>query len=267
MTAKTDSNPKFYTYVHRKADTGEVFYVGKGMGYRHQDKNNRNKHWNNVVSKHGLVVEMVAVFFDEEAAFHHEIELIRQYRADGVLLVNYTSGGEGQSGASPSPEHRAKLSAALKGKKWTPLQRQASENSTSFGRALLSVEHMKRLADARREGFKNGSLKVWNTGKHLSDEHREKISLALKGRPVKGHSGPMSDETKKKISDANSGAKRKPLSDEHKAKLSAAASGKVMSSETREKMAQAKRSMSEATKMKMSEAQKARWATNTQIQI
>lgn len=267
MTAKSDSTPKFYTYIHRKADTGEVFYVGKGAKGRAQDRNNRNKHWNNISEKHGLVVEIVAVFFDEEAAFLHEKELIKGYRSDGILLANYTAGGEGQSGVSPSPEHRAKLSAALKGKKWTPLQRQASENSTSFGRALLSVEHMKRLADARREGFKNGSLKVWNTGKHLSSEHREKISLALKGHLGKGRSGPMSEETKKKISDANSGAKRKPLSDEHKAKLSAAASGKVMSSETREKMAQAKRSMSEATKMKMSEAQKARWATNTQIQI
>ena len=41
---------KFYTYVHRTADTGSVFYVGKGKGQRAYTKFNRTKFWTHVAS-------------------------------------------------------------------------------------------------------------------------------------------------------------------------------------------------------------------------
>ena len=36
---------EFYVYVHRRSDTGAVFYVGKGSGYRGLDFRNRSPEW------------------------------------------------------------------------------------------------------------------------------------------------------------------------------------------------------------------------------
>ena len=57
-------------------------------------------------------------------------------------------------------------------------------------------------------------------GKHLSDETRKKISDALKGCT-------LSEETRKKISEAMKGKKLKPFTDEHRKKMSEAKKGKT----------------------------------------
>ena len=49
----------FYVYVHRTADTGRIFYVGKGTKNRAWTKGSRNLHWRNIVNKHGYTVEIV----------------------------------------------------------------------------------------------------------------------------------------------------------------------------------------------------------------
>ena len=46
----------FYTYIHTKNTTGEVFYVGKGKQDRFICTHNRNKFWHNIVNKHGYKV-------------------------------------------------------------------------------------------------------------------------------------------------------------------------------------------------------------------
>lgn len=53
---------------------------------------------------------------------------------------------------------------------------------------------------------------------HMSDETRKKMTEAMKGKPH----GPMSAETRRKISEARKAKPRKPLSDETKKKLSEA---------------------------------------------
>ncbi len=114
---------RFFVYVHRKADTGEVFYVGKGSRSQKQPDarafatSKRSKFWNAVVAKHGLVVEVVSWFSDEADAFEMERGLISYYgrRSDGGHLCNLTLGGEGHAGLSASPETRKKLSAKFSG--------------------------------------------------------------------------------------------------------------------------------------------------------
>ncbi len=70
--------------------------------------------------------------------------------------------------------------------------------------------------------------------------------------------GPLSEETKKKLSEAHKGKKIKPHSEEHKAKLSEARKGKHHSEETRKKMSEAKKGKpkSEECKRKLSAARK-----------
>lgn len=203
---------RFYTYIHRKADTGDIFYVGKGIGNRCNETTNRNNQWRLVFEKHGRVVEIVSLFECEVDAFAHEKLLISDLRKSGANLVNMTSGGQGQSGRPISNEQKAKISAALKG-------RRPSDNTLFAARRPPSAEHRAKISQAKKGG------KAWNKGvsmpleerlrrgwpaekkiytqttkarTELSIAHREKISAALKGRPK----APFSDEHRAKMSEA-----------------------------------------------------------------
>ena len=85
----------------------------------------------------------------------------------------------------------------------------------------------------------------------VSDETRKKISEANKGRP-------LSEATKKKISEANKKSSG-PKTDEHKKKISEAKKGSKHSEETKRKMSEAHKTRpptSEETKRKMSETRR-----------
>lgn len=99
----------FYVYLHRRADDGQVFYVGKGTRRRAWERR-RSLYWRNVEAKHGLIVDIV--FRGSEAeCFACEIAEIARQRSYGAPLVNLTDGGEGCS--NPAPSVTAKRSATL----------------------------------------------------------------------------------------------------------------------------------------------------------
>lgn len=113
-----NTKPKYYVYEHIRPDTGAVFYVGKGRGYRATTRSKRNAHWQNVVKKaNGVKVRYLAKDITEELAFLCEAEAIDKYRRLGVYLVNKTDGGEGSSGYTfkMSEDHKNKISAAKTG--------------------------------------------------------------------------------------------------------------------------------------------------------
>lgn len=103
----------FYVYLHRKASTGEVFYVGKGHG-RRAWSNQRSLYWHNIVKKHGFTVEFVATGLQEWYSFELERELIAFYGRD--FLCNMTDGGDGISGFTHGRNARMLVSQARKGK-------------------------------------------------------------------------------------------------------------------------------------------------------
>lgn len=105
----------FYVYLHRRATDGKVFYVGKGHGRRATHFLNRNRHWNNVAKKHGVIVEFYATGLQEWYAFELEIMLISYYGIEN--LCNLTHGGEGLYGMKMSEDQKAKIGMANKGKK------------------------------------------------------------------------------------------------------------------------------------------------------
>lgn len=93
-----------------------------------------------------------------------------------------------------SAEHRAKISAAQKGKKRGPMNispQRESERREKIAASLLgrklSVEHRAKLA-------------AWHKSKKLSAEHRANIGRAIRGREV-------SQETRRKMSEASKGQK------------------------------------------------------------
>lgn len=149
----------FYVYLHRKATTGEIFYVGKGRNDRCSETENRNKHWRNVVDKHGFNVEIVYEGLQEWSSIEFEIELIALYgRKDLGLgpLVNLTDGGEGVSGLKFSEESKRKLVIAHAGKK-------------------LSEEHKKKIGAA-------GLGNTYSLGFKHTQQTRDKVSAAGLGR-------------------------------------------------------------------------------------
>ena len=107
-----------YIYLHRRNDTGEVFYVGKGSGNRATTRDNRNPHWHNVVNKAGFTAEIIAKGLTDAEAYWVEPLLIEAH--GGVEnLTNVHEGGHGFTSAeaieynkrrSHTPESREKLS-------------------------------------------------------------------------------------------------------------------------------------------------------------
>jgi hypothetical protein len=99
-----------YVYLHRRATTGEICYVGKGVGGRAWWHHDRNRYWCSVARKHGLTVEIVCDGLREWAANELEAEWIM--RVGRERLCNLTDGGDGVSGMVVTDEYRQKLKAA-----------------------------------------------------------------------------------------------------------------------------------------------------------
>jgi group I intron endonuclease len=156
----------FYIYQHRKADTNEIFYVGKGKGTRLNQSKGRNQYWHRVVAKHGFVAEKIADHLDEELAFLAEMECIDLYRRRGIQLVNHTDGGEGVSGYKHTEQHKAKLKGNTFGK-----------GSMSFLGKKHTEESCQKMSYARI-GNKN------KLGKKISEESKEKMRQSKLGKPI-----------------------------------------------------------------------------------
>lgn len=207
------ADPHFYTYLHRRADDGCVFYVGKGSGSRVRARSGRSVHWHRIVAKHGLRTEIVASFDLESDAFDHERLLIAHYR-NLVSLCNHSAGGEGPCGYKFTETQRALLSEKRRGRK-------------------LSDEHRANLVASLKlrspESYAKTAAALM--GRPRSEETRAKIAAAKIGMK-------MSAEACAKISASNKGRVRSP---EFKVKIVAALTGRPCSAETREKIAAAQR--------------------------
>lgn len=121
----------FGAYVHARPN-GSVFYVGKGTISRAKNMI-RNDWHNSIVKKHGKnnIIVKFAACDSEESAFELEEFIIEVLRSEGVVLTNMTNGGEGTSGLACTETQKAKLSAAMKGRK-------------------LSLEHRSKISEAMR---------------------------------------------------------------------------------------------------------------------
>ncbi len=119
----------YYVYIYYRLDTNEPFYIGKGKDDRWKYIWDRNKHFNNIINKYPIAVEIVKDNLTEEQALGIECWLIHElvfeygYSIDiknsrssekGCHLVNQTWGGEGVSGANlgkkKSKAHKEKMS-------------------------------------------------------------------------------------------------------------------------------------------------------------
>lgn len=186
----------YFIYLHRRNDTGEVFYIGKGTRSPKKQYERafitraRSKHWQAIVAKVGYMVELVADFFREEHAFDMERALIAEYgrRRDGGTLCNLTLGGDGHAGLSPSAETREKLRAAVSG-----------EKHFNWGKKL-SAETCRKKSETLRASPHN------LRGKKLPDWWKDRIAAGKMGErnPMFGKTG-ASHPRSRQVRDAQSG--------------------------------------------------------------
>lgn len=103
-----------YIYLHRRLDTNEIFYVGRGTvgkkasgncdthTYQRAYVNHKhNNHWLRITNKTSWSVEIVEDYLSWEESILLEIEYIKKYgrlNLNEGLLVNFTDGGEGSRG-------------------------------------------------------------------------------------------------------------------------------------------------------------------------
>ena len=188
-----------YVYVHKRLDTGQPFYVGKGSGNRSTSKKDRNPYWNHIVAKSGLQSIIIQSGLSHRQALNAEKFAIAALRKV-YKLANLTDGGDGGNGLS-GPQHplfgkqrtdetKAKISASLQGvsaggkaKKGIPLteaHKQAIANGLK-GKSK-SPDHVASVASANRATTKNKQPR-----KPLSNLTKAKISLAQigKSKPMK----------------------------------------------------------------------------------
>ena len=154
-----EQKQEYYYYVLCRPG-GAPFYVGKGKGRRYLDDTERNPYCKAVINKYGKenIIRSVSFVDSEEHAFFMEKRLIAVFRhLCGYELTNQTDGGEGTSGYVCPDWLRHHYSRIRKGK---PSGREGKVNSS---------EHRRKIVQA-------------NTGRKLSEEWKQNISRAGKGR-------------------------------------------------------------------------------------
>lgn len=177
----------FYTYIHIRNDTREVFYVGKGKDDRITSRRSRNNHWRSVVDKAGYTAEIVALWFTELEAYKHEKLLIGFYKSIGIKLCNQTTGGEGVMGLVHSEESKRKFSEATK-KMWDDPEskekrksamKKGWESEKSKEKARQNLEKMKASLDKKAHSeFMREVTKI----RWADPEFKEKQRLITKKR-------------------------------------------------------------------------------------
>lgn len=144
------SNNDFYVYVIFRPN-GVPCYVGKGKGQRaqHHAKYSHSRHLRNIYKQAGGTLPLIKVregLTDSDACIIETAFIAAIGRKDLGTgpLVNLCAGGQGLAGHVKTPETRAKLSAANKGKIVSPetVAKWRSSKKT-FARSPESIEKQK----------------------------------------------------------------------------------------------------------------------------
>ncbi len=100
MPRQEKDKGELVVYLHRRATTGEPFYVGIGVVDRPKSVSDRNDYWTKIYNKHGRTIELLSENGSEVFVKKTEIWCIAIYR--GLVgrkrMANISDGGEGNYG-------------------------------------------------------------------------------------------------------------------------------------------------------------------------
>jgi hypothetical protein len=182
------SVPRFYVYILSRPN-GKPFYVGKGKGrrlFKHEGeaRNGCTCRKCKVIQgiwKNGGEVQRTIVLTtdDEQTALDHERELIALFGKH--TLTNITDGGKGVPGYVFTPEVRAKISAAGKGR---IVSEQARKNLSNALKGHVHSDDTKaklRTAAKARAQTEEGRLHLAAAGKKANNaDARKRQSETMK---------------------------------------------------------------------------------------
>lgn len=180
----------FYVYEHRKATTGEVFYIGKGCGRRawRHGPSKRSEWWNSTARKHGVIVRIVIDGLQEWAAAEIESELIALHGRNDIgygQLVNFTDGGDGVSGQIQGDATRAKRAASVAKALSDPSTKARLIEATSGGEFLAArAEATKRWWTGERRAARAAQAAARWSDPEFKKVATESMRRAAKQRPV-----------------------------------------------------------------------------------
>lgn len=98
---------EYYVYIHRRQDTNEIFYVGKGHDKRAWDfKYSRNIYCQRIYNLTSIKVEIIKDNLTEEQAFSLEKRFIRELKNIGLAQANFHEGGFGGNSWKFMPEEQ-----------------------------------------------------------------------------------------------------------------------------------------------------------------
>jgi hypothetical protein len=251
--ARNNLTPKTtFIYTLSDPETNEIRYIGKAddltrrlSGHLNDRKVSHKRHWISSLKRRGLkpliqVIEEVPI----DSWGERERYWIDFYRTQGCHLTNTALGGEG---GNPSPETKAKIGAAHRGKKrgkQPPRSKEWRENLSKAKRGkkqspergakvAIALRGRKRSPETIAKMLATKSERTYthpkpNLGKSPSPETKAKIAASLTGRKlppeviekrsasVRGST--RSPETRAKIGAAKRGVKRKPFTRSDKGK-------------------------------------------------
>ncbi|MGL5077097.1 MAG: NUMOD3 domain-containing DNA-binding protein [Waterburya sp.] len=192
-TTEGSVDRKFLVYLHRRADDGLVFYVGKGTLDRANDCYQRSDWWKRVVVKHDHFVEIIEDNLTEQEALEREVYWIAHYRSKDSPLVNMTNGGEGSSGYKHTKEARDKISIASKNQ-----SKESRQKVADLRRGVPRTEETRNKIATAKTGVPlpeevKQKLREYNTGNKTSETTKEKIRQKVIGRK-------LTKSTKEKLS-------------------------------------------------------------------
>lgn len=192
-----------FVYRHIRLDNGNPFYIGIGKSEsRAYSTKGRSKFWQRIVDKFGYEVEILFHDLDYEQAKLKEQEFISLYgRANTCngLLCNLTDGGDGSLGYKPTEEALIKISNASKGRIKSAEQIEKWKKNMDFSKSDETKEKIRQsLLNKPHTGERKANQSKAHLGKKLSDETKLKLSNYWKGKKKQ----PVSEETKKKMSEA-----------------------------------------------------------------
>ena len=202
-------NKKFYVY-RLKTDDNKIIYIGKGSGDRmlkhiqiangnSLNKQKNPKLYNKILSTINMggyiIPEIIFENEDEKKCLEKEIAIIKEIGLEN--LCNLTEGGEGTSGYQPSEETKEKMSKAKK--KYWETQTPTYEEKSKRREKILNNKNVQLFKKGHNGFFK---------GKKLSEETKKKMSDAKKGK-IKG---PISEKRRQSIID---GIKNKKMKEEY----------------------------------------------------